>query len=391
MANKRFPLDFGVVTEASDLDYIMIGKMGTGTPMAIRVPDLLTNNKVYTYNSATEIAKIIPYYAGGDITQPYANSVFFAGYGFGNNKYKFYDGYCQIFPNTTGTGNYCFAVADGYVKLQDNLGQAGISAGPWGCDVAGGNGSPGTTLYNRPDFVKWRYKNTDVFTAYDDSTQLTAKCTDLGISRLFMIAGETGAAGAKTEYTSIKNGQYDMLNGNGLSNTQLKHAGTTAFHFSGSPGAITGNMYNLGIFGIGQLNTTAQDLRGAINELKAGGGGGLTVTKSSTIDNNGVTTSWYRKYSDGYIEQGGAIYIGDFYIDGTERQIGSVNFPQAFSRKPVMTNISASGHVVSFIGSMHIQPSSGTNLTSANIYVRSINGLGVPFGGNYIFWEAKGY
>jgi hypothetical protein len=53
------------------------------------------SSRYYTYDSANEIAKIIPYYRSED-GQPYSDPFSITGYGFGNSQYQFYDHYVSM-------------------------------------------------------------------------------------------------------------------------------------------------------------------------------------------------------------------------------------------------------------------------------------------------------
>ena len=70
-------------------------------------------------------------------------------------------------------------------------------------------------------------------------------------------------------------------------------------------------------------------LRIRTNEILFRGLPIISVESSSTVSDNGTIISWYRKYKDGWIEQGGYIYGTSSY--GTT----SVTFPIAFKNLPV--------------------------------------------------------
>jgi hypothetical protein len=113
------------------------------------------------------------------------------------------------------------------------------------------------------------------------------------------------------------------------------------------------------------------------------------VDSGKTINSAGVVTSWYRIYSDGWKEQGGAVYIGGWYfVGGVQYEMVTVTYPKPFTNRPVMTNVTPSGHVSALVINMHIENDS--QKTSTQIYARSIAG-DFQFGNQYLYWQVKGY
>lgn len=112
-------------------------------------------------------------------------------------------------------------------------------------------------------------------------------------------------------------------------------------------------------YGTGTLGTTSQNIIGAINELHS-------ACVVSTYYNSS-TGSWYRKYSDGWIEQGGLIKsCGTCSSGGT-----TITFPKAFSIRVYLVQATAyqkGGETYSCHAYI------GTYTTTTCQFVSSING-----------------
>lgn len=97
----------------------------------------------------------------------------------------------------------------------------------------------------------------------------------------------------------------------------------------------------------------------------------------------GNNYTWYRKYADGWVEQGGVVSVAQFALgSGSTTTVGTITFPVEVTK---ITGLSFGDDMTFF--NLHARDKTGTGMT-----IKASNQLGVSYTQDAceIFWEVKG-
>ncbi|MDR0872828.1 MAG: hypothetical protein LBN27_05090 [Prevotellaceae bacterium] len=217
----------------------------------------------FVHDDEEDKSRVIPYLRKED-QQPAENAFWTAGYGFGNKQYFFADtyGYFKATPGSNESTN-TFRWQQGYVKVSTGDQRATMELFT---DEQGGmqvKSAGQIVMQTSNDATRFYRKGNPVFAAYKDSVQLHSYLQTQAKSQLSFISGEQTSG---TAYTQILAGGRNLLSGgvgytrldlnNGTGVTKVLQATTTTIWAD--------NMQ----VRVGNLPTAAQDVKGAITELK---------------------------------------------------------------------------------------------------------------------------
>jgi len=194
--------------------------------------DNFADGHYYTYDAASEIAKIIPYYRSED-GLPYDDPFCIAGYGFGNAQYQFYDTWVGMrLKNDAGQfflkdqygylGLFNTTNQDYYASSLQFFGSNAVSLRRNGQDVLFGNDYATQLSYMGMQvfiasmsgtYIRNYYKNQDVlsFDAYSDVLQLST-----GINNTCFVSTNRGS---QADETSVRLNNCDKFVATGQSGT----------------------------------------------------------------------------------------------------------------------------------------------------------------------------
>lgn len=193
------------------------------------------------------------------------------------------------------------------------------------------------------------------------------------------IKSRTLSGGGNAAFTT--SGMLINLAGNGyISSRQFYIDNTGNAVFKGQLSAASGSFS--GTVTTNNLTATAGTIGGV--KIENGTASGLMISdmKAQVVETGKTSTSWYKKYSDGFIEQGGI--TNDFAVTATHGE--NITFPKPFVSPPlVVTGAPKRADNDQLYCAFMVGVTSNTK---AYIFIGRSNNSG---GANNIYWYACGY